>query len=295
VAGIRVNRVALSTFRATGRQRRLQGRALVGDLKEWTSSGVAKITPLLLLLSLAIGAAAPAHAADAKGFNPLKLDGHVVKWGAPRLGVPARVTYAFARGPLDNTSARNCRAMDSLERVARESRLDLADIRGEAVAAFRLWEEASGISFQEVGSVGEANIVIGSQSSPRGYAFTNVQHARQVTGLPGVAAGIDRGLGKAGSASDVTSEKRAAGGPRVSRITQSAICLNPAHRWKIGFDGDLGVYDLRYTFAHEIGHAIGLDHYVRRQSIMHFRYGETFQTLQPGDIEGVQWLYGRPG
>ncbi len=61
---------------------------------------------------------------------------------------------------------------------------------------------------------------------------------------------------------------------------------------EIGFDGDLKTYDLQYTFAHEIGHAIGLDHYLRKSSIMHFKYRETFEGLQPSDIEGVRWLYG---
>ena len=40
------------------------------------------------------------------------------------------------------------------------------------------------------------------------------------------------------------------------RIARSQICLNPRQRWKIGFDGNLTVYDITHTLAHEIGHAI---------------------------------------
>ena len=73
-------------------------------------------------------------------------------------------------------------------------------------------------------------------------------------------------------------------GNGVSGISQSLICLNPATRWKIGFDGDLDVYDLRYTIAHEIGHAIGLDHPSAEGQLMSYRYVERGRALQPGDV-----------
>jgi hypothetical protein len=70
------------------------------------------------------------------------------------------------------------------------------------------------------------------------------------------------------------------------------ICLNPAKRWKIGFDGDLTVYDLRFTLAHEIGHAIGPDHPVGAGQIMGYRYEERFRSLQSGDAQAAPLLYG---
>jgi hypothetical protein len=79
----------------------------------------------------------------------------------------------------------------------------------------------------------------------------------------------------------------------VKPISRALICLNPLKRWKIGFDGDLGVYDLRYTLAHEIGHTIGLDHPDGGTQIMGYRYLEQFRELQPGDIAGAVRLYGR--
>ena len=72
------------------------------------------------------------------------------------------------------------------------------------------------------------------------------------------------------------------------------ICLNPQRSWKIGFDGNLDVYDLRYTFMHEIGHAVGLDHPGRSGSIMGYRYDERVHKLQPSDIAAAQSLYGPP-
>ena len=70
------------------------------------------------------------------------------------------------------------------------------------------------------------------------------------------------------------------------------VCLNPTRPWKIGFDGDLDVYDLRYTLIHEIGHAIGLDHPAIAGQLMAYKYGEKFRVLQAGDIRGVETLYG---
>jgi hypothetical protein len=78
----------------------------------------------------------------------------------------------------------------------------------------------------------------------------------------------------------------------IRRLTRSLICLNPDERWKIGFDGNLAVYDLRYALLHEIGHAIGLDHPAIASQLMDFRYMERFRAPQPGDVLGAVALYG---
>ncbi len=232
----------------------------------------------------------PAYAADAKGFSPLKLDDRLVKWGSVELHSPAHVTYAFVQGPLVQENTRNCRAMDSLNLLSRNTGIALGSIRDEAKAAFRLWEAVSGITFEETESANDANIRIGVQSNPRGYAYTSVQYEKEGKQPRQVDAGGDRGLSKPGL--KLPGAPDFVGDMKIAEITQTAICLNPAHNWKIGFDGDLNTYDLRYTFAHEIGHAIGLDHYLRHGSIMDFKYAEQFRSLQPSDIEGAQWLYG---
>lgn len=228
--------------------------------------------------------------ADGSGFAPLKLDGNLVKWGKAELGTPARVTYAFVEGPTVLDKARNCRKMDSLSRITRRNGLSFADIREQAALAFRQWQEVSGLTFQEVAETDGADILLGVQSLPRGYAFTNVRFQLELADLPEKEEGAGRGLSK--PEPEPANGTGITGALNIARITQSAICLNPVHKWKIGFDGDLARYDLRYTFAHEIGHAIGLDHYLRESSIMHFKYRETFDGLQPSDVDGVQWLYG---
>jgi hypothetical protein len=78
-------------------------------------------------------------------------------------------------------------------------------------------------------------------------------------------------------------------------MQKSRICLNPTKLWKIGFDGNLDVYDIRYTIAHAVGHAIGLDHPSPSGELMSFRYKEDLRTLQPGDVAGAMALYGEAG
>ena len=103
--------------------------------------------------------------------------------------------------------------------------------------------------------------MIGAEVEPEGWAFTDVSY-------------------------DASSTES------VKPISRSLICLNPLKRWKVGFDGDLKSFDLRYTIAHEIGHAIGLDHPLNAGQIMGFRYEELFSDLQAGDIAAAVILYG---
>ena len=198
------------------------------------------------------------------GFQLLDLEHQSVKWQSPRFGEPAAVTYAFVREPTNTPGARNCAKMLPPERAYQPSKISGTAFRREVAAAFHMWEQVANLTFREAPSPATADILIGAQADPVGRAFTNV------------------------------SLKPSGAGPKV--IGRALICLNPREPWKIGFNGNLDVYDLRYTIAHEIGHAIGLDHPSAAGELMSYRYDERHAGLQPGDIKGVTLLYGpRPG
>lgn len=221
----------------------------------------------------ALAPAAPAASvqttpADGRAFRLLELGGRKVRWTLPADGVPATVSYAFVTQPMQFPGARNCDTMTAPDAALSRSRLRFDDFRREVRAAFAAWEQAANIVFRETASVAEAGILIGADGKPRGRAFTNVA-LREETG--------------------------AHGGASMGAIRQSLICFNPAKPWKIGFDGNLDVYDVRYTVMHEIGHAIGLDHPGPEGQLMSFRYVEAARGLQPGDAAGAAALYGPRG
>jgi len=109
-----------------------------------------------------------------------------------------------------------------------------------------------------------AQILIGTQGNPRGWAFADVLYDR-------------------------------AGEAATKKIGKALICLNAEKAWKVEFGGDAQAYDLRYAIAHEIGHAIGLNHPGPTGQLMSFEYAEDFRTLQPGDLSGAIALYGMRG
>ena len=194
------------------------------------------------------------------GFRLLDLENQTVKWQSPRLGESAAVTYALATEASDTPGARNCAKMLPSSGAYQPSRISRSRFRREVAAAFRMWEEVAGITFREIDDPKAADILIGAQAEPVGRAFTNV------------------------------ALKPAGEGRKV--IARALICLNPRQAWKIGFDGNLDVYDLRYTIAHEIGHAIGLDHPGASGQLMSYRYDEGQEGLQAGDVKGAALLYG---
>lgn len=216
---------------------------------------------VLASITAMIAAFASVNAQGLFGFRLLKLDGEHVVWstwtGEPKA---ANVTYAFVRSRTETPGAVNCGSMGPIDPILQISGLDREAFRREVRAAFDMWASVANITFSEIDDPSRAGIVIGAQIEPIGWAFANVAYR------PGEAQ------------------------PRS--IERSLICYNPQQRWKIGFDGNLAVYDIRYTTAHEIGHAIGLDHPASAGQLMHHRYEERFRTLQAGDIEGATLLYG---
>jgi hypothetical protein len=213
---------------------------------------------------MTVAGSAPVGAQTLFEYRHIILDGHALKWGRPVLGTGARVTYALVREPVAFPYARNCNAMGSLDDLLAKSGIAPDVFAEELTAALIVWEKAANISFSPA-DPGTADILIGAQTKPMGYAFANVDYDKS-------------GVGK---------------GPRS--LVRSLVCMNPERRWKVGFDGDLDVYDLRYTLIHELGHAIGLDHPAIAGQLMAYKYGEKFRVLQAGDIAGIERLYGPSG
>jgi hypothetical protein len=223
---------------------------------------VLKVVGYGLLAGLIYCAIAAATAADGTNFNLLELGGNNVHWQTATAGQGSVVSYGIVTETREFAGARNCRKLTSLNGLAAASQLFEEVIRREIASAFALWQAAANINFREAETPATADIHIGAQVEPEGWAFSNVSYDARSTDA-------------------------------VKPISQSLICLNPLQRWKVGFDGNLKIYDLRYTIAHEIGHAIGLDHPDDDRQIMGYRYEEKFNGLQSGDIAGAALLYGR--
>lgn len=223
----------------------------------------------------------------------LRIQGHLMRWAPEAAGNKTVITYSILKGPYivqrnrSILSPSNCAKMHAFaDIVAKSPGITEEKAKSELQAAFQAWERVADIAFVEAADPSIANIVIGAADDPGGRAFANLSY-RSEKGLTPVTMA----LGKPDASNSPASDGKGGDGSIVP-IDQAYVCLNPKSHWKTGFDGNLEVYDLRHTFTHEVGHAIGLDHPDSTGAVMAFRYDERVRELQPSDIAGVQRLYG---
>jgi hypothetical protein len=249
---------------------------------------------VLIVVACAIGALFLSEG-ETRADALLRADGHLLKWRSPAPGAATVITYAVLSGtftvPGDKRtlSPDNCGAMHAFaDIVAKSPDVSVEMAKKELKAAFAAWEGSAALNFVEVDNASRANIIIGAAHSPGGRAFANLSIRSAAAATP-----LARGLGK--TRPDSSANPSEGGEPEGSSfvpIEQAYVCLSPQSRWKVGLDGNVKIYDLRYTFTHEIGHAIGLDHPGKSGSLMAYSYEERVQQLTPSDISAVQKLYG---
>jgi hypothetical protein len=228
------------------------------DLRERaTTVRQALFEPLLAAATAAV-LAAPAGAAD---YRLLKLDGLEVKWGAPELRTGAEVSYGFATRERAFPDAINCRALAPMAELAAAWDGDPARLAEIAAAAFGMWSREADLRFRPAASGEAPDILIGAQGEPHRIAFANVWHGAETAG--------------------------------IAPLTRAAICFNPLLAWSDGEGREPeGALDLGTVLAHEIGHAIGLDHPGAAGALMGFSNQGDIDQLMPGDIAGAVALYG---
>ncbi len=209
------------------------------------------------LLAVALVAPIPAGAVD---YRLLKLDGWHLKWGAAEMGTGATVTYGFATKRQSFPDAINCRALAPMAELAAAWGNDPGRLAALAAEAFAIWSREADVAFRPVGPGEAPDILIGAQGEAARIAFANVWHA------PG------------------------AGG--IAPLTRATICFNPRLAWSTGEPAPAHAFDLQTVLAHEIGHAIGLDHPGATGALMGFSNQGDIDHLMPGDIAGAVALYG---
>ena len=234
-----------------------------------------KTVSLTFLVLLALVAVPPrVHGQEpvaGRDFKLLMQTGSKVpmKFGPAQLKTPARIKVRILTGTAPSIegwfSRDNCKGMRP---VTDESTLLL--FKHELKLATEVWSQVANIEFEYADSDEKADVLFGFQGEPDEYAYANVRFVESVEG-------------------------------KVRTITKGLVCLNPLKRFtdKPGFeDGRTCPCHTAYTFAHELGHAIGLDHPGSSDppSLMSYRFPQksyTALTLSKSDVAGARYLYGK--
>lgn len=187
------------------------------------------------------------------------------KWGSPVFGTGATITYSFM------ATGTSCAA-----EFAGCTFTALGDFgpafsvwHSEIVAALSAWSAIANLTFVEVADQGEAF------------------NATQLSG--------DLRFG--GHFFDGPSGVLAHGYYPPNNGTSAAgdMHFDTGDCWEAAFDGTAdGCFSIFQVAAHELGHALGLDHTGVPSSLMNPFYTEAFAGPQADDIAGMVFIYGAP-
>ena len=203
--------------------------------------------------------ARPAHADD--GYKLLDIDGHMVKWGAPHLGLGAVVTYRISFARATAAGRDNCRQTAGLDALLANAGIGREELLRAADAAFALWSDVADIRFAPAARGQTADITLTAEAGEYdGIAYSDVTPANSKHSVAALSAAV--------------------------------VCLNPQASWTAAAAAPNGVYRLTYVLAHEIGHTLGLDHPSPTGALMSFEYDPMRAGLTPGDAAGAIFLYG---
>lgn len=188
------------------------------------------------------------------------------KWGSPTFGTGATITYSFMATGTD------CSAEDAGCSITALGAFGPAFSvwQSEIEAAMAAWSAVANLTFVQVADMGEA-FGAGTQQSGDlrfgGHAFD---------GAFGVLAhGYYPPANGATAAGDMH--------------------FDTGDCWEGAMDGTAdGCFSIFQVAAHELGHALGLDHTGVPASLMNPFYTESFTGPQADDIAGMQFIYGAP-
>ena len=196
---------------------------------------------------------------------------HGEAWGSGG-GTPATVSWSLM--PTGTTP-------DAVNDSPGEAITSLADLWGgslptwktEIEEAFQAWTDIAGITFTEVSDDGSA---VNSASSGN---FGQIRvGAHTFDGASGVLAhGYYPPADGVGNTTTITGD----------------LHFDTAETWAVNsLDANTSTIDIFQVAAHEIGHAIGIDHTAVSGSLMEAIYSESFSGPQADDISAAQALYG---
>lgn len=184
------------------------------------------------------------------------------KWGPGPFGTGATITYSFVGDGVScaaefagctNTSFNNLFAG-----------LGIAAWTGAVNAAFAAWSAVADVTF----------VLVPDDGAAFNAATTSGDIRLGAHAIDGPGGTLSHGFF-----------------PPVNGVSAAGdIHLDTAEVWKVGFGGT--AFDIFQQVAHEIGHALGLDHSPVPASLMNPFYTEAFSGPQADDIAGAVFIYG---